>query len=67
MSGPEKLKSMLGSTLAEVDTKELDAEKDWSPMLLAANEAAGPGEDMPWSGWKGCEFIWDLAASLENV
>jgi hypothetical protein len=47
MSGPEKLKSMLGSTLAEVFTKELDAEKDWSPMCLAENEAAGSGIEVP--------------------
>lgn len=48
MLGPEKLKSMLGSTLVEVDTKEVDCENDGPPMLLPANEAVGPGEDMPW-------------------
>jgi hypothetical protein len=48
MSGPEKLKSMLGSTLAEVDTKELDRGYDWSGMLFPANDVAGPGEGMPW-------------------
>jgi hypothetical protein len=47
ISGPEKLKSILGSTLAEVDTKEFDCEYDGSTMLFAVNEAIGAGEDMP--------------------
>jgi hypothetical protein len=46
MSGPVKLKSMLGSTLVEVDTKELGREYDWSCMLFPTNDAPGPGEGM---------------------
>jgi hypothetical protein len=49
MSGFEKLKSMLGSTPADVDAKEPGLEYCPSPILLVANDATGAGEDTWWS------------------
>ena len=49
ISGFEKLKSMLGSTLAEVDMKEPDSEYIPSPILLVAKDATGAGEETPCS------------------
>jgi hypothetical protein len=45
--GFEKLKSILGSTLAEVETNDPGCEYDDSAILLAAKDATGTGEDMP--------------------
>lgn len=42
--GFEKLKSMLGSTLPDVDMKELGRELGSSPALLVAKDVAAPGE-----------------------
>jgi|TARA_R110002003_G_scaffold2445_1_gene24347 hypothetical protein len=45
--GFEKLKSMLGSTPAEVETKELGLDGCEAMTLLVANDVTGPGDDMP--------------------
>lgn len=45
--GLEKLKSILGSTPPEVEMNELGLEFGPSPVFLVANEACGPGDDMP--------------------
>jgi hypothetical protein len=51
--GLEKLKSMLGSTPPDVETKEPGRELDTSPVLLVAKEDIGPGEDWKrWRAWK---------------
>ena len=47
--GFEKLKSMLGSTPPDVDTKEPRRERDTSTALLVAKEDTGPGDVCtPW-------------------
>lgn len=47
--GLEKLKSILGSTPPDVETKDPGRELDRSPPLLLAKEDIGPGDDCsPW-------------------